>query len=150
MAKLLSSTKRSMEFVTDKLWKVRINKVDRRQGTLIRQLRVFSLAFKGFKTDNCLTSATALTFYSLFSIVPVLALLFAIAKGFGLEKDLQKQLLESNRQYEEILSNAFVYADQMLSTTSGGAIAGIGIVLLLWSVMKLLINIEDSFNQIWE
>jgi membrane protein len=150
MAKLLSGTKRSMEFITDRLWKVRINKVNRRQGFLIKQLRVFSLAFKGFKDDNCLTDATALTFYSLFSIVPVLALLFAIAKGFDYEKKVQVWLLESNQQYESILKNAFVYADKLLTSANGGAIAGVGIILLLWSVMKLLINIEDSFNHIWE
>lgn len=139
-----------MEFVTDRLWKVRINKIDKRQGFLIRQLRVFALAFKGFKEDNCLTNATALTFYTLFSIVPILALVFAIAKGFGYEKSLQEQILSSYRQYETILTNAFSYADSLLSTTQGGLIAGFGIVLLLWSVMKLLINIEDSFNEIWE
>src|SRR6476659_9584247 len=100
MSRFISGTRKSFEFVTDKLWKVRINKVDKRQGMLIRQLRVFSLAFKGFRDDNCLVSATALTFYTLFSIVPILALLFAIAKGFGYEKDLQKQLLESNHEYE--------------------------------------------------
>src|SRR3954466_15598977 len=117
MSKFIAGTKRSMEFVTDRLWKVRINKVDKRQGILIRQLRVFSLAFKGFKQDNCFTYATALTFYTLFSIVPILALVFAIAKGFGYDKSLQEQMLNSYHQYEEILKNAFVYADALLSST---------------------------------
>jgi membrane protein len=150
MSRLIASAKRSIEFVTDKLWKVRINRVDKRQGLLLRQLRVFSLAIKGFQHDNCLTSATALTYYSLFSIVPVLALVFAIAKGFGMEKTLQDEILNSNRQYADILQNAFVYANKMLAETRGGIIAGVGIVVLLWTVMKLLINIEDSFNTIWE
>lgn len=150
MAKFIASTRRGMEFVTDKLWKVRINKVDKRQGILIRQLRIFSLAIKGFQQDNCFTYATALTFYTLFSIVPVLALAFAIAKGFGYEKNLQEQILNSYRQYEGILLNAFQYANQLLGNTQGSLIAGFGIVLLLWSVMKLLINIEESFNDIWD
>ena len=117
MSRFIASTRRSIEFVTDKLWKVRINKVDKRQGILLRQLRIFSLAVKGFRNDNCLTSATALTYYSLFSIVPILALVFAIAKGFGMEKDLQSDILSSNRQYAEILQNAFVYANNMLEKT---------------------------------
>ena len=150
MSRFIASTRRSIEFVTDKLWKVRINKVDKRQGILLRQLRIFSLAFKGFRNDNCLTSATALTYYSLFSIVPILALVFAIAKGFGMEKDLQSEILKSNRQYAEILQNAFVYANNMLEKTRGELIAGVGSVVLLWTVMKLLINIEDSFNTIWK
>lgn len=150
MANFISLAKKSAEFVSDKLWKIRLNKVDKRQGLLIRQLRVISLAFQGFREDNCLTYATALTFYTLFSIVPILALVFAIAKGFGYEKTLQDQIMANYSQYSEVLSNAFVYANSMLANTKGGIIAGFGIVLLLWSVMQLLVNIENSFNDIWE
>jgi len=149
MSRLISSAKQSVQFVSG-IWKVRLNKVNKRQGILIKQLRIISLAGKKFKEDNCFTTATALTFYTLFSIVPILALVFAIAKGFGYEKDLQDELLNNYGQYREVLSNSFVYANSLLSTTQGGVIAGIGIVLLLWSVMKLLISIETIFNQIWE
>ncbi len=95
MANLIALIKRSSEFLTDKLWKIRLNKVEKRQGLLIRQLRVFSLAIKEFRNDNSLVTATALTFYSIFSIVPILALVFAIAKGFGYEKTLQDQMLRN-------------------------------------------------------
>ena len=150
MAKLIDLIKKLFEFISQRIWKIRISKMGKRQGMLIKQLRVISLAVKGFKEDNCLVSATALTFYTLFSIVPILALVFAIAKGFGYEKTLQDQILENYSDYRDILSNAFVYANKMLSNTKGGLIAGIGILLLLWSVMKLLISIENSFNDIWE
>lgn len=150
MSKLVSAIKKLFEFVTYRIWKIRINKVDRQQGLIIKQLRVISLAIKGFNEDNCLVGATALTFYTVFSIVPILALVFAIAQGFGYEKSLQEQILKNYGQYENILNNAFVYANSLLATTKGGIIAGFGIVLLLWSVMKLLVSIENSFNEIWE
>lgn len=150
MSSIVANLRKVFEFVFHKLWKIRINKMDKTQGLLIKQARVISLAYKGFKFDNCLTTATALTYYTLFSIVPILALVFAIAKGFGYEKDLQAQILHSNQQYKEILENAFVYANKMLANTQGGLIAGIGIIVLLWSVMKLLISIEGIFNTIWE
>lgn len=152
--KFLTSAKESVDFVSSKLWKVRINKLqDRRQGLLIKQVRIVALALKKFQEDNCLTTATALTFYTLFSIVPILALLFAIAKGFGYEQklpELQAELLQRYPEYASILSSSFGYANSLLSTTEGGVIAGFGIVLLLWSVMKLLISIEDIFNRTWE
>lgn len=150
MSKLILLIQKLVEFVTSKMWKIRISKLDKGQGFLIKQLRVISLAVKGFNEDNCLVSATALTFYTLFSIVPILALVFAIAQGFGYQKTLQEQIMQNYAQYGDLLNNAFIYANSMLSTTKGGVIAGFGIVLLLWSVMKLLISIENSFNQIWE
>ena len=150
MANTFSRIKNSKQYVTDQIWKVRLDKVGKRRGLFIRQLRILSLAFKGFKDDNCLTTATALTFYTVFSIVPILALIFAIAKGFGIERDLQAQILEGHREYESVLNNAFIYANKMLAEAKGGIIAGFGILLLLWSVINLLVNIENSFNAIWE
>jgi len=86
----------------------------------------------------------------LFSIVPIIALAFAIAKGFGYQETLQHDLLLKFQDQKDILTQAFVYADKMLANTQGGLIAGVGIVLLLWSIIKLLSSIESSFNEIWE
>jgi membrane protein len=124
--------------------------MDKKQGFLVKQLRIFALAIKGFNEDKCLLKASALTYYLLFSIVPVIALAFAIAKGFGLEKKLEENLLADFSDQKEVLVQVFEYANSMLSNAKGGLIAGIGIVLLLWSVMKLLGSIEESFNEIWE
>lgn len=153
MSKIFSSAKESVDFVANKMWKIRIKKVGKRQGFLIKQLRIISLAVIKFRDDNCLTTATALTFYTVFSIVPILALLFAIAKGFGYDSrmpELQAKLLKNYPEYANVLGSSFQYAQSLLSTTEGGLIAGFGIALLLWSVIKLLISIENIFNQTWE
>lgn len=150
MANLATVIKTFWHFFTEKIWHIRLDKVDKRQSFFLRQLRIFSLAIKGFNEDKCLTKATALTFYTLFSIVPVLALIFAISKGFGYEKDLQLMIAASYPEYKQILDQAFISANSMLANTRGGIIAGFGIVLLLWSVLKLLVNIEENFNEIWE
>ncbi len=132
------------------IWKVRLDKVDKKQYTLIKQLRVFALSVRGFNEDKCLLKATALTYYTLFSIVPVIALTFAIAKGFGFENDLKEQLMQRFTEQKEVLEQAFVSAGNLLQTTKGGVIAGFGVLLLLFSVVRLLTSIEVSFNEIWE
>lgn len=151
MPNMVTVFKKSWHYVSEQMWQFRIDKVkDKRQGFFIRQLRIFSLAVQGFNEDKCFTKATALTFYSLFSVVPILALGFAISKGFGFEKDLEQQLLNNYPEYNDILTQAFVYANSMLDSAKGGVIAGFGVVLLLWTVLSLLVNIETSFNEIWE
>ena len=150
MSRLFAIIRNSSHFINHKLWRFRIEKLDKRQGFFIKQLRIFTLAIKGFNEDKCLLKASALTYYLLFSIVPVIALAFAIAKGFGFEKKLEENLMQDLSEQKEILTQVFTYANEMLSNAKGGIIAGIGVVLLLWSVMKLLGNIEDSFNEIWE
>jgi membrane protein len=150
MANFITLFKRITHFLNHKLWQVRLDKLNKKQSFFLKQLRIFSLAIKGFNEDKCLLKATALTYYTLFSIVPVIALVFAIAKGFGFQENLQTMMLEKFNEQAAILNQAFTYADTLLQTTKGGVIAGVGVVLLLWSVMKLLGNIEDSFNEIWE
>lgn len=150
MANAVTLFKRISHFLTHKLWRVRLDKVGKKQGFFIRQLRIFSLAINGFNEDKCLLKATALTYYTLFSIVPVIALAFAIAKGFGFQETLEQDLLLKFQDQKDILAQAFVYADKMLANTQGGLIAGVGVVLLLWSIIKLLSSIENSFNEIWE
>ncbi len=150
MANVVTVFKKGWVFLTKQLWVVRLDKMNKRHGFFVKQIRVFSLSIKGFNEDNCLTRATALTFYTLFSIVPVLAVVFAIAKGIGYDEQLKQQISEGSSQYSTVLNQAFIYADKMLENAKGGVIAGFGIVLLLWSVISLLINIENSFNDIWE
>ena len=150
MANVVTLFKRISHFLNHNLWRVRLNKLEKKQSFFIRQLRIFSLATNGFNEDKCLLKATALTYYTLFSIVPIIALAFAIAKGFGFEQSLQQDLLLKFQDQKDILTQAFVYADKMLANTKGGLIAGVGIVLLLWSIIKLLSSIEESFNEIWE
>ncbi len=107
------------------------------------------LAVRGFTEDRCQLRASALTFYSLLSIVPVVAMAFGVAKGFGLEKLLEKRILEQMQGQEEVVERVVEFARSMLDNTQGGLVAGIGIAVLFWTVIKVLGHIESSFNNIW-
>ena len=50
---------------------------------------------------------------------------------------------------EEIAEKLIGFSSALLDNTSGGIIAGIGIIFLLWAVIKVLSSIEHSFNEIW-
>lgn len=150
MPGLIEKIKFYTHLIKHQLWKVRLNKLDKKQGFLVKQIRVFSLSVKRFNEDQCLIKSSALTYFLLFSIVPVIALAFAVAKGFGFQETLEQNILRDFSEQKEVLTQVFDYANVMLNNAKGGVIAGVGVILLLWSVMKLLGNIEDSFNDIWE
>ncbi len=117
---------------------------------VIQQIRIFILAAKGFAKDNVQLRASALTFYTLLSIVPVLAMIFGIAKGFGFKEYLQSTLTKNLSGHQAVLLEVMAFADRMLANVKGGFIAGTGLVVLIWSVMNVLGNIESSFNNIWQ
>ncbi len=141
--------KRIVEFLKRDIWRIRISKVPRKRFFLIKNIRIALLALRGFNEDKCSLRSSALTFYTLLSIVPIFAMAFGIAKGFGFEKILEQHILEKFPTQNAVIVNIINFANSMLQQTSGGAIAGIGIAVLFWAVIKLLTNIEKSFNDIW-
>ncbi|MCG6907132.1 MAG: YihY/virulence factor BrkB family protein [Desulfobacteraceae bacterium] len=120
-----------------------------RKTRLPRPVRVLLEATRGFQANNCTLHASALTFYSILSIVPVLAMAFGIAKGFGFERLLERRLMEELYGQQEVLSWLITFANRMLENTRGGLVAGFGVAALFWSVVKVLGHIEASFNAIW-
>ncbi|MBU0635262.1 MAG: YihY/virulence factor BrkB family protein [Candidatus Omnitrophica bacterium] len=138
-----------INFIKTDIWRIRLKSRSRGKSFLIKQLRVILLALRGFNEDKCQLRASALTYYSLLSIVPIFAMAFGIAKGFGFEKLLQAQVLDKLPGQEEVLKQIIDFAYTLLENTKGGVVAGIGVAVLFWTVIKVLGNIERSFNDIW-
>ncbi len=140
---------KAIQYFTTDIWRVRLSDLKGQKQVLIKYLRVLVLSLRGFIEDKCHLRASALTFFSLLSIVPVFAMIFGIAKGFGFEKMLERQIMEKAQGQEEVFRYVINFSNTMLENTKGGLIAGVGIALLFWAVMKVLGNIEISFNSIW-
>jgi len=141
---------RLLQFLKEDIWRIPLKQTSAIQAFFIKVLRVILTAVRRFSENRCPLRASALTFYSLLSIVPVLAAAFGIAKGFGLDETLHQELLSRFAEQQEVLAQAIEFAHTLLEQTKGELIAGIGVFLLLWSVIKLLGNIEDSLNDIWQ
>jgi len=131
------------------IWQKEIEELPKSKLFLVNQVRIVVMALKGFNEDRCVLQASALTYYSLLSFVPVIAMIFGIAKGFGMEQAIDNMLRESMGAHQEIAQNVMEFSHKMLENTKGGIIAGVGVVVLFWSVIKVLGNIERSFNSIW-
>ncbi|MGC9324184.1 MAG: YihY/virulence factor BrkB family protein [Desulfomonilia bacterium] len=149
MAGIPARIEQVQEFLQTGIWRVQLKHLSGAQRHLIRYLRVILIAVREFLDDKCTLRASALTFYSLLAIVPVFALAFAIAKGFGFQKMLEQQLLKQLAGQEQVIMWVSEFARNLLENTKGGILAGVGAALLLYAVFKVLDNIETSFNDIW-
>ena len=116
----------------------------------VRALQVIVVTIQDFITDKCSIRAAALTYYSALSLVPILALLFGIAKGFGFEEMLRQKLLASGGSNQDMLIQMFAFAENTLANAKGGVVAGIGIILLFYTLLKTIGLIENAFNDIWD
>jgi len=144
---------RSIHFFKTGIWEIRLKNLSPVKGFLFKYLRIFVLALQEFSRDGCQKSASALTYYSLLNIVPVVAVAFAIAKGFGLERVIEKQILqmaEKANWQTDVTNQIISFSHSLLENVKGGLIAGVGVILLLWTVISILGKTEESFNAIWE
>ncbi|WP_068473677.1 YihY/virulence factor BrkB family protein [Saccharicrinis aurantiacus] len=141
---------RAVKYFTEDIWRVQKFELSKPHVLIINTVRIIYLAVKGFIYDRCQQKASALTFYSLLSVVPLLALILGIATGFGLDNVVERELIKHLSTQREVLDYVLKMAKNYVSHTNEGIIVGVGLVLLFWSVMKVLGNIEQSFNEIWE
>jgi membrane protein len=105
---------------------------------------------KGLQEERISSRASALTYFSLLAFVPVLAILFGIFKGFGIEKYLEKLIYANFSFQKEVIDQIVLTAKRALESASGEIIAGIGLIILLWAVIRVLSVIEQTFNDIWQ
>lgn len=133
-------------FLLQDLWLIDATRLPWFQGLLLRQARVGTAVIQGFLADSCMLRASALTYATLLSIVPLLALMFALLKGFGVQNTLEPLILEHLALgAEDIVSQIIRYIDN----TNVARLGVVGLAALILAVLALLSNIEKSFNHIW-
>ena len=121
---------RMIRFVTYDIWRITENEVSGLKELYINIIKTIILAVRGFQSENLQTKASALTYSTLLSIVPLLAVLLGIAKGFGFQNTVRQE--------------------SYLEQAQGGVIIGVGLILLFYTVVNLISSIEDTFNDIWQ
>lgn len=141
---------RLTQFFEKDIWVISVKDKHPVFSFLIRQGRILFMAVKGFNKDLIQLRASALSFYTMLSIVPILAMVFGIAQGFGLKEKLTVLLKERLQGQQEVLQTLLGFVERYLGHINSGFIAGIGLVLLFWTVLKVFNNIENSFNNIWQ
>ena len=141
---------RLINYLTTGIWRIRLRNFPPVNAFFIRQLRIVVLTVRKALEDKASLRASALTFYSVLSVGPLIALVLGIAKGFGLQKRLETEILTQIPAQEEVLKQILGYAKTLLENTQGGVVAGVGVVVLLWSAVKVFYHLEHAFNEIWQ
>ncbi len=137
-------------FISDDIWRVTENEVTKRKFSLYNVIKTFYVTVDRFSQDRIASMASALTYSTLLAIVPMLAILFAIARGFGFGNLLEAQVYSNFGGKNETTLAMLHFVDSYLEQAKGGVFIGVGLIMLLWTVLGLINNIENTFNQIWQ
>lgn len=141
--------KKTTAFLSVGIWRVDTNGVGFLRRGIYNIIKSFILAYRNLDITKVNTHASALTYNTLLAIVPLLAVLFAIARGFGLENIMESELINYFSGQKDVLLKAIEFINKSLEYAQSGVFIGIGVVMLLYTVINLISNIEDRFNAIW-
>ena len=133
------------QFVAHDLWQ-EFPTASRLTAIGLHTARVAILAARNFISDHCLMRATALAYVTLLSLVPLLAFALSIVRGFGAGGGIEDQIMDYLAPGQEKVAQWVADAVEGANATAIGAV---GLVLLAWTTIKLLLTIENSFNEIW-
>ncbi len=150
MASNRSIFSRISRFIEKEIWTISTKDKHPVFSFLVRQCKIILIAARGFSEGKIQLRAAALTFYTILSIVPILAMFFAIAQGFGLGDYLENVIIERFEFQQEIIDKLLEFVDKYLKRFDGGLITIISLLILFWSVLNVFSNIESSFNIIWQ
>ena len=136
-----------IEHFTRDIWARDIGDVSAWRRRLNAVSRWAFLVFRGFFKDQCIIRASALTFTTILSIVPLLAVAFSISKGFGLQNTefIRGLLLQIAAGRAEVADKILMYIDNTNVKTLGW----VGVLALLMTVFSTVGTIEKAFNTIW-
>ena len=119
-------------------------------GMVFDCVRTLYLAIRYFIERGHTYYATALSFSTMLATVPVVAVLFAIARGFGLDAYITQWIYDTLSAQPQVAEYIINLAGSYLAHAKSGIIIGIGLVFMLYSVLSLIYNIEAAFDEIWQ
>ena len=138
------------KFLTYDIWRITEDEVTKTTYSVYNIIKTVYLCITRFAQDRVANKAAALTYSTLLAIVPILAILFAIARGFGFDNLMESQVAKGLGGQTETTDIILQFVNSYLSQTKSGVFIGIGLVMLLWSVINLVNNMEITFTRIWQ
>lgn len=149
MKNIIDFISSKVKYFSKDIWQAEYYTENKNPSKFILVFKTVVLSIQLFVKGRVNVKASALTYYSLFALVPLLAFIFGIARGFGYESVILKFMFSKFNSQGNIAERMYEMAKSYLDHSQGGLFVGIGICVLLWSVIRVCYQIELSFNEIW-
>lgn len=149
-AKLKKKIHQGIRFLTYDIWRIDKTGRSKKDIGIYNLIKTFILAVRNVKGSRLNSRAASLTYSTLLAIVPLLAVLFAIAQGFKFQNVLQEQMLYYFKGQEDVINRIIYLIDKSLEYAESNVFLGVGVVLLLYTIVSLFSKVEIVFNNIWQ
>ena len=150
MKRLTNKTYRLKRFIKDDIWELELEELSKARARFIKYLKVMMITIKTFSSEKIGFQAVALSFFSTMSVIPFVAIVFAITGGFGLADKLKEFLYDYFNNSQQVIDTVLGFAQNIIDTAQSSAVGLVSALLFFWIVIWMMMNVEKVFNNVWK
>ena len=150
MKKILKGTSKLKNFLRDDIWELEMEELSKARARFIKYMKVLIITIKTFSAEKIGFQAVALSFFSTMSVIPFIAIMFAVTGGFGLAHKLETILYGYFKNSEQTIDFILGAAENIINTSLGGGMGLVSGLLFLWIVIWMMLSVERVFNNVWK
>ena len=140
---------RLKDFFRNDIWTLELEELSKARGRFVKYMKVMMITIKTFSSEKIGFQAVALSFFSTMSVVPFVAVVFAVTGGLGLADKLTEFLYEYFNNSQQIIDTILGFAQNIINTAQSSAMGMVSALLFVWIVIWMMMNVEKVFNNVW-
>ena len=146
---LKRKTRRLKEFFRNDIWTLELEELSKAKARFIKYMKVMMITIKTFSSEKIGFQAVALSFFSTMSVVPFVAIVFAVTGGLGLADKLREFLYEYFNNSQQVIDTILGFAQNIINTAQSSAMGLVSALLFVWIVIWMMMSVEKVFNNVW-
>lgn len=150
MKRIVHKTYRLRRFIKDDIWTLELEELSRAKAQFVKYLKVMMITIRTFSAQKIGFQAVALSFFSTMSVVPFIAIAFAVTDGFGLADKLKEFLYGYFDNSQETIDMVLGFAQNIIDTAQTSAMGLVSALLFVWIVIWMMLSVERVFNNVWK
>ena len=150
MKKIVNRTYRLKNFLRDDIWELEMEELSKARARFIKYMKVLIITIKTFSAQKIGFQAVALSFFSTMSVVPFIAIVFAVTGGLGLGDRLETLLYNYFENSQATIDIILGAANNIIETSLGGGMGLVSGLLFVWIVVWMMLSVERVFNNVWK
>jgi membrane protein len=128
---------------------VELEELSKAKARFIKYMKVMMITIKTFSSEKIGFQAVALSFFSTMSVVPFVAIVFAVTGGLGLADKLTEFLYEYFNNSQQVIDTILGFAQNIINTAQSSAMGLVSALLFVWIIIWMMMSVEKVFNNVW-
>jgi membrane protein len=149
MGRIKRKTYKLKNFFRNDIWEMELEELSKAKARFIKYVKVMLITIKTFANEKIGFQAVALSFFSTMSVVPFIAIMFAITGGLGLSDKLKELLYAYFNNSQQTIDTILRFADNIIQNAQSSAMGLVSSLMFAFIVIWMMLNVEKVFNNVW-